>query len=256
MPYLTCEQVTGSPPCHFTPGLRVNFQTVLFSLARPVSVARSGTISSAPLPGSTGRWSACGWSAGARSSLFAAYCALRVQRVERRRQVDVERAALLGLGRPSRTRRPGRSRRRRRRLTRRQRQPSSGDGAADRRWRNGHNAAYAVAHARPRRAGRVSTLVCGPDTVRHQVSGWPSGGRHHTLGPAPRAALTGACTELHGQTLSHRSRVSGSGLRRGSPSRQILTNSSASRLAPPTSAPSMSGSAMMAAMLAAFTEPP
>src|SRR5262249_40601706 len=47
IPSLTSSHVTGSPPCHFTFGLRVNFQIVLFSLARPVSVARSGTISSA-----------------------------------------------------------------------------------------------------------------------------------------------------------------------------------------------------------------
>ncbi len=38
--------------------------------------------------------------------------------------------------------------------------------------------------------------------------------------------------------------------------RQICANSSASRLAPPTRAPSMSGWAMIAAMLAALTEPP
>src|SRR5690606_41831602 len=41
-----------------------------------------------------------------------------------------------------------------------------------------------------------------------------------------------------------------------SPNRQIAANSSASRLAPPTRAPSMSRSAMIPAMLLAFTEPP
>src|SRR4051794_20785296 len=45
MPYLTWEQRTGSPPSHFTPGFSVKFQVVLLSLGRPVSVARSGTIS-------------------------------------------------------------------------------------------------------------------------------------------------------------------------------------------------------------------
>jgi len=37
---------------------------------------------------------------------------------------------------------------------------------------------------------------------------------------------------------------------------QILTNSPASRLAPPTKPPSMSGCAMIAAMLSGFTDPP
>ena len=51
MPYLICEQMTGSPPSHFTPGLMVKLQTVLFSLGRPVSVARSGRMSPVDEPG-------------------------------------------------------------------------------------------------------------------------------------------------------------------------------------------------------------
>ena len=40
-PYLTSAQVIGEPSSHLVPWLRVNSQTVLPSLGRPVSVARS-----------------------------------------------------------------------------------------------------------------------------------------------------------------------------------------------------------------------
>src|SRR5688572_13867841 len=52
MPYFTCEHVTGSPPSHRMFGLSVKSQIVLSGDGRPVSVARSGTISLAAGPGS------------------------------------------------------------------------------------------------------------------------------------------------------------------------------------------------------------
>src|SRR5262245_40329573 len=45
MPYFTSEQVTGEPSCQRRFGFSVNSHTVLFSLGRPMSVARSPTIS-------------------------------------------------------------------------------------------------------------------------------------------------------------------------------------------------------------------
>src|SRR4029453_4452291 len=51
-PYLTSAQVIGAPSSHLVPWRRVNSQVLLPSLGRPVSVARSPTISLAALPGS------------------------------------------------------------------------------------------------------------------------------------------------------------------------------------------------------------
>ncbi len=51
-PYFKCWQVIAEPSSHFTPSRSRNSHTVLFSLGRPRSVARSKVSSLAALPGS------------------------------------------------------------------------------------------------------------------------------------------------------------------------------------------------------------